>query len=38
LVRHIEHYIAHWNEHPPPFVWIKEPADVIKKAIRRPDH
>src|SRR2546425_8044756 len=38
LVRHIEHYIAHWNEHPTPFVWTKEPADVIKKAIRRPDH
>ncbi len=38
LIRHIEHYIAHWNEHPTPFVWTKEPADVIKKAIRRPAH
>jgi transposase len=38
LVRHIHHYIAHWNEHPTPFVWTKEPADVIKKAIRRPVH
>jgi transposase len=36
LIRHIEHYIAHWNEHPTPFVWTKEPAEVIKKAIRRP--
>jgi transposase len=36
LIRHIEHYIAHWNEHPTPFIWTKEPADVIKKAIRRP--
>src|SRR5436190_10089182 len=38
LIRHIEHYIAHWNEHPTPFVWTKEPADVIRKAIRRPAH
>ena len=38
LIQHIEHYIAHWNEHPTPFVWTKEPADVIKKAIRRPAH
>jgi transposase len=38
LIRHIEHYIAHWNEYPTPFVWTKEPADIIKKAIRRPAH
>jgi transposase len=38
LIRHIEHYIAHWNDHPTPFVWTKEPADVVKKAIRRPVH
>jgi len=38
LIRHIEHSITHWNEHPTPFVWTKEPADVIKKAIRRPTH
>jgi transposase len=38
LIRHIEHYIAHWNEHPTPFVWTKEPAEVVKKAIRRPIH
>jgi len=35
LVRHIQQYIAHWNEHPTPFVWTKEPADIIKKAVRR---
>lgn len=35
LVRHIERYIAEWNAHPTPFVWTKEPADIIKKAIRR---
>ena len=28
----------YWNAHPTPFVWTKEPADVIKKAIRRPVH
>ncbi len=35
LVRHIRAYIAHWNDHPTPFVWTKEPADIIKKAVRR---
>ena len=35
LVRHIEHYIAHWNENPTPFVWTKKPADIIRKAVRR---
>jgi transposase len=35
LVTHIEQYIAHWNTHPTPFVWTREPADIIKKAIRR---
>jgi transposase len=35
LVRHIGHYIEHWNENPTPFVWTKEPADIIKKALRR---
>jgi transposase len=34
LVRHIEHYIDEWNSHPTPFVWTKEPADIIKKAVR----
>jgi transposase len=38
LIRHIDHYIAHWNDHPTPFVWTKEPAAVIAKAIRRPAH
>jgi transposase len=36
LIRHIERYIAEWNAHPTPFVWTKEPADIIRKAIRRP--
>lgn len=31
LVRHI----GHWNENPTPFVWTKEPADILKKALRR---
>lgn len=35
LLRHIRAYIAHWNEHPTPFVWTKEPADIIRKALRR---
>lgn len=35
LVTHIEHYIAHWNQNPTPFVWTRDPADIIKKAIRR---
>lgn len=35
LVRHIEHYIAHWNENPTPFLWTKTPADIIRKAVRR---
>ena len=34
LVRHILHYIEHWNDHPTPFVWTKEPADIIRKAVR----
>jgi transposase len=35
LVRHIQRYIEDWNAHPTPFVWTKEPADIIKKAVRR---
>jgi transposase len=35
LVRHIGHYIEHWNENPTPFIWTKEPAEIIKKALRR---
>jgi len=35
LIRHIEQYLEHWNEHPTPFVWTKDPADIIKKAVRR---
>src|SRR6266852_8728413 len=25
LIRHIEQYLEHWNEHPTPFVWTKDP-------------
>src|SRR6266478_6124276 len=35
LIRHIERYLAAWNAHPTPFVWTKEPADILKKALRR---
>ena len=35
LVRHIEHYLAHWKDDPTPFVWTKAPADIIRKAVRR---
>jgi hypothetical protein len=35
LVRHIQAYIQNWNANPKPFVWTKNPADVIRKAIRR---
>jgi transposase len=34
LIRHIEHYLAHWNHDPTPFLWTKEPADLIRKAVR----
>jgi transposase len=36
LTRHIHSYIEHWNENPTPFIWTKEPAAIIKKALRRP--
>jgi transposase len=35
LVKHIDSYIAHWNQNPTPFVWTKQPADIIRKALRR---
>ena len=35
LIRHIERYLTEWNAHPTPFVWTKEPADIIRKALRR---
>ena len=35
LVRHIHNYIDHWNQNPTPFVWTKDPADIIRKALRR---
>lgn len=34
LVRHIEAYLDHWNEHPAPFVWTKTADQIIAKAIR----
>lgn len=36
LVTHIQQYIDRWNTNPTPFIWTREPADIIKKAIRRP--
>jgi transposase len=35
LVAHIRRYIETWNDHPHPFIWTKEPADLIKKVVRR---
>lgn len=35
LINHIRCYIERWNDNPTPFVWTKEPADIIKKALRR---
>jgi transposase len=35
LIRHIEAYIAAWNAHATPFVWTKDPATIVKKALRR---
>lgn len=35
LIKHIRLYIDRWNVNPTPFVWTKEPADIIKKALRR---
>jgi transposase len=34
LVRHIEAFIAHWNENPTPFIWTKPANEVIRKARR----
>jgi transposase len=35
LVQHIQRYIDRWNENPTPFIWTREPAEIIKKAVRR---
>jgi len=35
LIKHIRHYIDRWNDNPTPFAWTKEPAAIIKKALRR---
>lgn len=34
LVRHIQSFIDNWNANPTPFVWTKNPADIIRKALR----
>lgn len=34
LVRHIEAFIDHWNEHPTPFAWTKPASEVLKKVRR----
>ena len=35
LVAHIGRYIATWNDYPRTFIWTKQPADLIKKVVRR---
>lgn len=35
LVAHLRRYIESWNDQAHPFVWTKEPADLIKKVTRR---
>lgn len=35
LIKHIRRYIDRWNDNPTPFVWTKESAAIIKKALRR---
>ena len=35
LVRNIADFIRHWNARPTPFVWTKEPEEIIAKAIRK---
>jgi transposase len=35
LVKHIQKYIERWNTNPTPFVWTKDPAHIIRKAVRR---
>lgn len=34
LVRHIEAFIAHWNENPTPFIWTKPASELLKKVRR----
>jgi transposase len=35
LTKHIRRYIDHWNENAVPFIWTREPAEIIKKSVRR---
>ena len=30
-----QRYIDTWNDHPKTFIWTKQPADLIKKVVRR---
>lgn len=34
LIRHIQAYIAHWNQNPIPFVWTKTADEIVNKAVR----
>ena len=34
LVRHVQAYLDHWNEHPVPFTWTKTADQIIAKALR----
>jgi hypothetical protein len=36
LIRRIDAYIADWNTPHTPFVWTKDPAAIVKKALGRP--
>jgi transposase len=36
LVKHIRNYIEHWNNNAVPFIWTREPAELVKKSVRRP--
>ena len=35
VIRHIEAYIADWSSRPTPFVWTKDPAAIVRKALGR---
>ena len=32
LVRHIEAFIAHWNENPTPFIWTKPASELRRRS------
>ena len=35
LIRHIQAYLARWNEHPVPFTWTKTAEQILAKAVHR---